>query len=157
MMADYIKREAALHLVESALAWGWSLNQLHEEIERLPAEGVGLEAALTQARAELAAIRRYQIAGCAAGLRGPVPECPRCGSHVVEWDAETDACKCGDCGWNSEGGVSDGRGHDEVREVRGDLPSEARERGALPGLLQEERAEEVEEEAPEPQGGGIHR
>lgn len=79
-MADYIKREAALHLVESALAWGWTLNQLHKEIERLPAEGVGLEAALTQARAELAAIRRYQIAGCAAGLRGPVPECPECGS-----------------------------------------------------------------------------
>lgn len=142
-MADYIKREAALHLVESAIEWGWPLDRLYDEIERLPAEGVGIEAALTQARAELAAIRRYQIAGCAAGLRGPVPECPRCGSHVVEWD--------------SEGGVSDGRGHDEVREVRGDLPSEARERGALPGLLQEERAEEVEEEAPEPQGGGIHK
>ena len=59
------------------------------------------EAALTQARAELAVIRRYQIAGCAAGLRGPVPECPRCGSHVVEWDAETDTCKCRDCGWSS--------------------------------------------------------
>lgn len=73
---------------------------LQAENAQLRAERVGLEAALTQARAELAAIRRYQIAGCAAGLRGPVPECPRCGSHVIEWDAETDTCKCGDCGWS---------------------------------------------------------
>lgn len=39
-MADYIERQAALDLVESAGAWGWSKNQLYEEIQAVPAANV---------------------------------------------------------------------------------------------------------------------
>lgn len=34
---ETIEKEAALKLVESAGAWGWSQNQLYEEIDALPA------------------------------------------------------------------------------------------------------------------------
>lgn len=36
-MADYIERQAALDLVESAGTWGWSKNQLYEEMQAVPA------------------------------------------------------------------------------------------------------------------------
>lgn len=39
-MSDYIKRKDALELIESAQAWGWSMNTLHSEIQALPAEDV---------------------------------------------------------------------------------------------------------------------
>lgn len=37
-MDEYIKREQVLKLLESAQAWGWSMNTLYEEIQALPAE-----------------------------------------------------------------------------------------------------------------------
>ena len=39
-MSEYIKREQVLKLLESAQAWGWSMNTLYEEIQALPAEDV---------------------------------------------------------------------------------------------------------------------
>lgn len=39
-MADYIERQSALDLVESAGAWGWSKNQLYEEIQAATAANV---------------------------------------------------------------------------------------------------------------------
>lgn len=37
-MDDYIKREQVLKLLESAQAWGWSINTLYDEMQALPAE-----------------------------------------------------------------------------------------------------------------------
>ena len=39
-MDDYIKREQALKLIESAGAWGWSNNILYDEMKNLPAADV---------------------------------------------------------------------------------------------------------------------
>lgn len=39
-MDEYIKREQVLKLLESAQAWGWSMNTLYDEIQALPAEDV---------------------------------------------------------------------------------------------------------------------
>lgn len=39
-MSEYIKREQVLKLLESAQAWGWSMNTLYDEIQALPAEDV---------------------------------------------------------------------------------------------------------------------
>ena len=39
-MSEYIKREQVLKLLESAQAWGWSMDTLHGEIQALPAEDV---------------------------------------------------------------------------------------------------------------------
>ncbi len=39
-MDEYIKREQALKLIESAQAWNWSMDTLHGEIQALPAEDV---------------------------------------------------------------------------------------------------------------------
>lgn len=39
-MDEYIKREQALKLLESAQAWNWSMDTLHGEIQALPAEDV---------------------------------------------------------------------------------------------------------------------
>ena len=35
-MSEYIKREQVLKLLESAQAWGWSMDTLHGEIQALP-------------------------------------------------------------------------------------------------------------------------
>lgn len=39
-MSEYIKKEDALRLVESAQAWGWSCNLLHDQISDIPPEEV---------------------------------------------------------------------------------------------------------------------
>lgn len=39
-MDEYIKREQVLKLLESAQAWGWSMNTLYDEIQALPVEDV---------------------------------------------------------------------------------------------------------------------
>ena len=39
-MSEYIKREQVLKLLESAQAWGWSMNTLYEEMQALPVEDV---------------------------------------------------------------------------------------------------------------------
>lgn len=39
-MSEYIKREQVLKLLESAQAWGWSMNTLYDEIQALPAADV---------------------------------------------------------------------------------------------------------------------
>lgn len=39
-MSEYIKREQVLKLLESAQAWGWSINTLYDEVQALPAEDV---------------------------------------------------------------------------------------------------------------------
>ena len=39
-MSEYIKREQVLKLLESAQAWGWSMNTLYDEIQALPVEDV---------------------------------------------------------------------------------------------------------------------
>lgn len=39
-MSECIKREQVLKLLESAQAWGWSMNTLYDEIQALPAEDV---------------------------------------------------------------------------------------------------------------------
>lgn len=37
-MSEYIKREQVLKLLESAQAWGWSMNTLYDEIQALPTD-----------------------------------------------------------------------------------------------------------------------
>ena len=37
-MSEYIKREQVLKLLESAQAWGWSMNTLYDEMKALPAK-----------------------------------------------------------------------------------------------------------------------
>lgn len=39
-MPDYIEREKALKLIESAETWGWSNNILYDEMKNLPAADV---------------------------------------------------------------------------------------------------------------------
>lgn len=39
-MDEYIKREQVLKLLESAQAWGWSMNTLYDEMQELPAADV---------------------------------------------------------------------------------------------------------------------
>ena len=39
-MDECIKREQVLKLLESAQAWGWSMNTLYAEMQALPAEDV---------------------------------------------------------------------------------------------------------------------
>lgn len=39
-MAEYIDREKALKLLESAQAWGWSNNTLYDEMKDLPSADV---------------------------------------------------------------------------------------------------------------------
>lgn len=39
-MSEYIKREQVLKLLESAQAWGWSMNTLYDEMKALPVEDV---------------------------------------------------------------------------------------------------------------------
>lgn len=39
-MCDYIERQAALDLIESAGAWGWSKNQMYEEMQHVKSANV---------------------------------------------------------------------------------------------------------------------
>lgn len=84
-MADCIERQVALDLVESAGAWGWSKNQLYEEIQAVPAavrEDVQGEWKTDSDRPDT-----LICSACGAGYdvwkHDPHNFCPNCGARMT--------------------------------------------------------------------------
>lgn len=88
-MADYIERQAALDLVESAGTWGWSKNQLYEEMQAVPAanvrEDVQGEWIEKKVMIRTPAAKNYFCSVCKEeGFQTIF--CPNCGARMVGGD-----------------------------------------------------------------------
>lgn len=86
-MPDYIEREKALKLIESAETWGWSNNTLYDEMKNLPAADV---APVVHAKwAEVmfrdrfnARYWEYLCSSCNRYANREYDYCPNCGAKM---------------------------------------------------------------------------
>lgn len=83
-MSEYIKREQVLKLLESAQAWGWSMNTLYDEIQALPAADV---APVVHGEWVLDAKNHAYCSQCLYGRNIETQigwnYCPNCGSKMI--------------------------------------------------------------------------
>lgn len=93
-MDEYIKREQALKLLESAQAWNWSMDTLYDEMKDLPSADV---APVVHGKWEFEpeTINTYSVLKCSKcgwwtldlSVDGSYHHCPNCG---VKLDLEDD-------------------------------------------------------------------
>lgn len=88
-MDEYIKREQALKLLESAQAWNWSMDTLYDEMKDLPSADV---APVVHGKWEFEpeTINTYSVLKCSKcgwwtldlSVDGSYHHCPNCGAKL---------------------------------------------------------------------------
>lgn len=88
-MSEYIKREQALKLLESAQAWNWSMDTLYDEMKDLPSADVA-PVVHGKWKFEPETINTYSVLKCSKcgwwtldlSVDGSYHHCPNCGAKL---------------------------------------------------------------------------
>lgn len=81
-MIDYIERKQVLDLIESAWAWGWSKNELYDEMQEIPAPEVAPVVHGKWIEYQIPKIICCSVCDCGTGSKEKTKYCPNCGAKM---------------------------------------------------------------------------